>query len=158
MRASLLNVCNGWRGLAVAMAMGCASLANADVEELDNTELSTLDPKAVLIDVRRPDEWSKSGVVEGSIPITFFDKKGRYDVSAWLAAAEAHGVTKDTPIVLICEAGVRSSRIADLLDKRLGYSSVGNVTEGIRDWIDEGRPVSTWDPEAASVIAKTENQ
>jgi len=36
--------------------------------------------------------------------------------------------------------------IASLLDKRLGYSAVHNVTKGIHDWLEENRPVVTYEP------------
>ncbi len=34
-----------------------------------------------LIDIRRPEEWTQTGVVEGSIKATAFDKQGRFQES-----------------------------------------------------------------------------
>jgi len=95
--------------------------------------------------VRRPDEWQASGLIEGSHPVMFFDKKGRYDVKTWLAEIDKL-VERDEPIALICARGVRSSSIADLLDAKLGFTHVHNVTGGMVDWVKEKRPVVAWSP------------
>lgn len=120
-------------------------MAFAEVTELDNPSLQELQEQGVaIIDVRRADEWLQTGIVEGSHGITFFDEKGRYDVNAWLDELSKH-VSKDDPFVLICARGVRSSKIAELLDKRLGYAGVHNVTKGIYEWIKKEKPVVEWE-------------
>lgn len=118
----------------------------ADVTELDNAALDKLKAEGVtIIDVRRNDEWLHTGILEGSHGITFFDKKGRYDINAWLSEVDKL-VNPDQPVVLICAHGVRSSKIAELLDKRLGYAKVHNVTSGISDWLKSDLPVVDWTP------------
>jgi rhodanese-related sulfurtransferase len=118
----------------------------ADVTEVDNASLQSLHAQGVtIIDVRRPDEWTQTGIVEGSHGITFFDAKGRYDINAWLTEL-SELVKPDEPFVLICARGVRSSKIAELLDKRQGYSAVHNVSNGILDWLKQGKPVVAWNP------------
>lgn len=124
----------------------CSSVAIADVTQLDNTSLEKLRAQGVaIIDVRRADEWAETGLVEGSHPITFFDKDGAYDAQAWIKQLDAI-VKPDQPVVLICRSGVRSAKIASFLDKRLGYRAVHNVTKGIEDWIKEKRAVSAYQP------------
>lgn len=128
------------------MALGLPTLAIADVTEVDNSSLQSLQAQGMtIIDVRRPDEWSDTGIIEGSHGITFFDAKGRYDVNAWISEL-SELVKPDEPFVLICARGVRSSKIAELLDKRLGYSAVHNVTDGILNWLKQGQPVVSWNP------------
>jgi len=115
--------------------------SHADVIELDNAALAKLQSEGVaIIDVRRLDEWQETGLVEGSHPLTFFDAKGKYDAAAWIDKLNQI-VKPDQPVVLICARGVRSSKIADLLDKRLGYSAVHNVTDGILSWLKDNKPV-----------------
>ena len=122
------------------------NLAWADVIQVNNDELEKLRADGVaIIDVRRQDEWEHTGLIEGSHPLTFFDKKGRYDAEAWLTELDAI-VKQDQPFVLICARGVRSAKIADLLDKRLGYSQVHNVTKGILAWLGEKRAVEAFNP------------
>lgn len=118
----------------------------ADVTEINNAALQTLkDGGVTIIDVRRDDEWQQTGILEGSHGITFFDKKGRYDINAWLSDVEKL-IKPDQPVVLICARGVRTSKIAELLDKRLGYTQVHNVTDGINAWLREELPVVKWTP------------
>ena len=118
--------------------------AYAEITHITNAELAAMEPGSVtILDLRRPDEWTKSGTIEGSHLVTFFDKRGRYNVQEWLAKVDAI-VDRDQPIALICERGVRSSSVADLLDKKLGFTQVINVTEGMTDWVKDGRPVEPW--------------
>ena len=116
----------------------------ADVTEIDNVALQQhQDDGFAVIDIRRSDEWQHTGILEGSHSITFFDKKGRYDIEAWLSDVDKL-IKPDQPIILICARGVRSSKIAELLDKRLGYTQVHNVTNGINAWLKEDLPVVKW--------------
>ncbi len=46
---------------------------------IDNRALKDLIAKGVkVVDVRRPDEWKRTGVIKGSEPITAFDRTGRF--------------------------------------------------------------------------------
>ncbi len=110
----------------------------ADVGQVSNSELKKLrDQGVALIDVRRPDEWASSGIIEGSHLLTFFDKNGRYDVQEWLTELDRIA-PDDQPFVLICEVGGRTGNISRLLDEKLGFTGVHNLTKGIRHWIKNG--------------------
>ena len=51
-----------------------ASQVNADVNEVNNQEIIDLINNNVpIIDIRRSAEWRDTGVIEGSILLTFFD-------------------------------------------------------------------------------------
>ena len=97
--------------------------------------------QVILIDVRRQDEWRRTGVVENSHLVTFFDQRGNYDAAAWLGEINAFSNPDDT-IVLICQTGSRSGIIANWLASQMGYSVVYNLQPGIVEWIREGLPVS----------------
>ena len=112
----------------------------AEIIHINNGELKALIAEDVtLIDVRRNEEWKQTGVVDGSHPLTFFDKAGNYDAKAWLSDLSSI-VPKDQPVILICHAGVRSKVIANWLSNGVGYQKVYNVKKGIEDWIDQGNP------------------
>ena len=112
--------------------------ARAEVSEVEARSLDALaSAKAVIVDVRREDEWRARGMHPEAHGLTFFDERGGYDVGAWLEALSAL-VGRDEPLVLICATGVRSKRIADLLDGRLGFTAVHNVTDGFEGWLAEG--------------------
>lgn len=130
--------------ITIIAILGFCSSVQADVTELGNAELKNLQAQGVtIIDVRRADEWKATGIIEGSHPLTFFDKQGRYDVQAWLDQV-GQWVSKDEPVVLICAHGVRSSKIAEFLDKRVGFTQVHNVTKGISQWISADESVVKW--------------
>lgn len=110
----------------------------AEVINIDNVELKRLIEAGVpIIDVRRPEEWRQTGVVQGSHLMTFFDSKGNYDLAAWMdKLSKITG--PDDPFILICRTGNRTGTISRFLDKKLAYHKVHNVTKGITDWISEG--------------------
>jgi len=113
----------------------------AEVKNIDNEELKALMAQGVpVIDIRRPEEWRQTGVVEGSHLNTFFDARGRYDVEAWLKKL-APIAGRDDPFILICRTGNRTGIVSRFLDRKLGYHKVYNVEKGITDWIRKGNPV-----------------
>ena len=134
---------------ALLVLAATSGFAKADVSELSTEALAAMiADDVIVIDVRRDDEWKRTGMVAGSHPITFFDARGRYDVADWLSQVEAisEGDERTRKVVLICARGVRSSKIAKLLDKRLGFEEIYNVTDGINHWIDAGKPVEKFTP------------
>lgn len=83
-----------------------------------------VDGSITLIDIRRPDEWKKTGVGEGAHPI---DMRRKDFVTALEAVA---GPDRTQPIALICARGVRSAR----MNKRLtqaGFTQIIDVPEGM---------------------------
>ncbi|MBF0470360.1 MAG: FKBP-type peptidyl-prolyl cis-trans isomerase [Gammaproteobacteria bacterium] len=92
-----------------------------------------------IIDIRRPDEWQKTGVVAGSIRLTAFDGRGQF-VRSFLGDLEKK-VGKDEPFIVICRTGNRTAVLANALSTQFGYSGVINVEKGITDWMKTGHPV-----------------
>ncbi len=134
------------RRLVCAMVLTLMSLPatslHAEVINVDVQELQELvDSGMPVIDVRRPDEWSKTGVLKDSHLLTFFNKNGTYDVDGWLQKLHKV-VAKGEPFVLICAVGGRTATISNFLDKKLGYEQVHNAKGGIRDWIKQGLEVT----------------
>lgn len=124
---------------AALMLAGCAEPPYTNV---DNQGLERLMQQSVpVIDIRRPEEWRETGVVEGSLGMTFVDASGRV-VPGFLETLGT-AVSKDQPVVLICRTGNRTDVLARHLVEQLGYSQVYNVREGIIGWLGEGRPVSS---------------
>lgn len=94
----------------------------------------------LLIDIRRPDEWSRTGVGQGAIPIDM-----RRD--DFMRALQAHAAQRqDVPIALICARGVRSARLANRLEAA-GFSQIIDVPEGMLGsqagpgWLAQNLPV-----------------
>lgn len=113
----------------------------ADIKDIDNNMLqSLLKEKVALIDIRTPEEWKETGIIEGSHLLTFFDKNGRYNIEKWLKDLEQI-IKKNQPVILICRTGNRTLPVSDLLDKKVGYQTVYNVKKGIMDWIKAAKPI-----------------
>ena len=112
---------------------------HAEVIQVDSAGLERLRAEGVaVVDVRRPDEWRKTGVIEGSHLLTFFDKKGHYDLDRWMPALAAIA-DADQPVAVICRSGKRSGRVARMLDEKFGYRHVYTARDGILGWIEDGR-------------------
>lgn len=88
--------------------------------------------KAVLIDVREPDEW-QDGVARPALLLSLSDLRG--DRKTWNDALEQH---RDKELILYCRSGNRSGIAADILEKE-GYR-VANAG-GFAAWRDAGLPV-----------------
>jgi len=107
---------------------------------VDNQGLQQLlESSVTLIDIRRPEEWHETGVVEGSRGMTFVDASGRL-IPGFLDTFSAK-VSPDQPVVLICRTGNRTDVLGRHLVEKMGYSQVYNVRDGIMGWLGEGRPV-----------------
>ena len=108
---------------------------------LNNEQLQAMLEQDVLIyDVRRPEEWRKTGVVEGSRLLTFVDKSGRLKPD-FLPRFTAE-TDKNQPVILICRTGSRTDTLARYLVEKQGYTQVYNVRDGITRWIGEKQPVT----------------
>jgi len=112
-----------------------------DFGNLDNDALKAkLTEGAVLVDIRRPDEWAHTGVIEGARLVTVFDENGKANPDFLKEIKAVAG--PDDPVVLVCRTGNRSEMVARYLATRAGYDKVDHVARGIVGWIDAGNPVS----------------
>jgi len=87
------------------------------------------DPAPLLLDVREPEEYTgELGHIPGSqlIPLK--------ELSQRVSELNAYS---DTPIIVVCRAGVRSTTAAAMLTG-MGFSQVLNLKGGMLDWNDEG--------------------
>ncbi len=111
--------------------------AHEHVTDIDTPSLKKLlvsNPGVVLIDVRTPSEIRSMG---GAI-----DAPQNINVPrGWLEfRIENRATSKDTPIVLYCGGGLRSTLAAETLQK-MGYTQVKNYNEGFLAWRKAGLPV-----------------
>jgi rhodanese-related sulfurtransferase len=137
---------NGFRRLLYMSAVGMLLLGLSACSEppytnVDNTQLQMMLEKDIPVyDVRRPEEWRQTGVVEGSKLLTFVEASGRLNpdfIERFTAANSQHD-----PVILICRTGSRTSTLANYLVEKMGYTQVYNVRDGITRWIREDRPVT----------------
>ena len=114
-------------------------VAGAEVVDISINELQTMieSEDVVLIDVRTPKEWRQTGIVEGSIPIMFFDEKRKPHAQEWMNQAAPY-LESQREIILICRSGNRSKIIANYLIQQHGHARIYNVKPGIRQWLRLG--------------------
>jgi rhodanese-related sulfurtransferase len=108
---------------------------------IGNAELATrLENGIKLIDIRRPEEWQQTGVVDGSIKSTAFDREGRF-LKSFMEMLEKT-VQPDEEFAVICRTGNRTANLSNWLVTRGGYRNVLNVQDGITSWIEKKRPIN----------------
>lgn len=124
----------------IMLSLSLSSCFEPPYTNLNNQQLNELLAQDIPIyDVRRPEEWRKTGVVEDSRLLTFVDKSGRLKPN-FLPQFTAE-IDKNQPVILICRTGNRTDTLARYLVEKLGYTQVYNVRDGITRWIAEKQPV-----------------
>lgn len=127
--------------VVLAAGLGLSACGKTPYESVDNAQLKTLIEQGVtLIDIRRPDEWKQTGVVDGSRLLTWVDGAGR--VQPGFYANLTTQAPKEKPVVLICRTGNRTGQLARELMEQHGYTKVYSVGDGISGWVGSGQPVS----------------
>ncbi len=115
--------------------------SNPGIEEIDPKQAHELAQKGeiLLVDVRTPDEWAKTGVPEPAVPISLQDPQFLQKLQ------EAAGGDTSKKVAFICASGGRSSQVAQSL-KQYGWNNtinvVGGVTGSMRTpgWVQQGLP------------------
>ena len=107
----------------------------AEVKEVNNQEIMSLMQSGVqIIDIRRAEEWSHTGVIKQSNLLTFFDKQGNHNIDKWLP--ELKKIVKEgDPVIIICRSGKRSGIVSKFLDEQANYTNVYNAAGGMLHWI-----------------------
>ena len=92
---------------------------------------------AVLLDVREDDEWNRGHAVDAQ------------HIPMGQVAARLDEIDRSATLYVICKAGGRSAKVAQLL-ARSGFEPV-NVDGGMLAWAEAGRPVVTNDGSVGSI-------
>lgn len=93
----------------------------------------------ILVDIRRPDEWQRTGVGEGAYPL---DMRRNDFVTELDKIVDSN---RETPVAIICARGVRSNRMSRRL-MEAGYTRIIDVPEGMLGsnagpgWLERGLP------------------
>ncbi|MEO1362485.1 MAG: rhodanese-like domain-containing protein [Pseudomonadota bacterium] len=137
-------------GAAVGGTVFAAQWFNITADASADGTLSTPDVHAaalagevVLIDIRRPDEWARTGLGEGAVPIDM-----RRDDFTDALLEQTAGRT-DRPVALICARGVRSRKLTQRL-LGAGFTTIIDVPEGMLGsgagpgWLKRGLPIVAW--------------
>jgi rhodanese-related sulfurtransferase len=108
---------------------------------ISNAELQArLKQGTKIIDIRRPEEWKQTGVVDGSIKLTAFDGQGRF-IKSFPEKLQTL-IKPEENFIVICRTGSRTAALSNWLATDGGYPGVMNVQQGITSWIRQGLPVN----------------
>ena len=118
--------------VAFSTIFSCSLINNESINHMNSEELIDFIElnDAILVDVRTSDEYN-SGYIENSLNIDYFSN----DFSV-----NADKLDKNTPIILYCRSGKRSSISANKISK-LGFKEIYNLEGGILEWIEEGNAI-----------------
>jgi len=128
--------------IPAAIWLATSLIPDPPYERLDNADLERMVQEgAMVIDIRRPEEWRETGVIEGSYLVTAFDEQGR--MTREFPTLFGALTDPQQPVVLICRTGNRTDALARMLVEQAGYEQVYNVTNGITSGIAAGGNVQT---------------
>ncbi|QPC43863.1 rhodanese-like domain-containing protein [Kaustia mangrovi] len=132
-------------GLLAGSALHADEAGIAPGEAYERARAGTL----VLVDIRTPPEWRRTGIGAGAVPLDMRDGSFRDEL------LDALGGDPSTPVAVICASGGRSARLQERLSLA-GFTNVIDVPEGMTGgangpgWIARGLPLARY-PAAASV-------
>ena len=99
----------------------------------------------VIVDIRRPDEWLQTGVIEGAETITAFKSNGslhpEFQQKFMMLVPSL-----DTPVLLYCRTGSRTANLGTALMEQLGFSQVKHLSAGILGWTADGYETIAFKP------------
>ena len=93
----------------------------------------------VLVDVRNPNEWMKTGIPEPAVPISLQDPQFLNKLE------EATGGDRNKKVAFICASGGRSSQVTQAVPQ-YGWKNAVNVAGGVMGsrtqpgWVQLGLP------------------
>ncbi len=130
--------------LAASLVTATAQDTSLNMTPVETAKLMT-DKKAILIDIRTPEEWKETGVADGAHKLDMNDPM----FTAKLSKIVEGDRTKQ--IALICRTANRTRTVQAALMQQGGYSRVINVEGGMignsadKGWIAHGLPVKKED-------------
>ena len=110
------------------------TLGQATAEDL----LKAQSDGVVVIDIRREEEWQDTGIIDGSAAVTAFTETGQVHLE-FLTKFQELAPTPDTPVMLYCRTGNRTTSLGNALIDQLGFSDVSHLSTGIEGWLADGR-------------------
>ena len=129
-------IANNWMLVGIALVSGSLLLwpmlqgtAAAGLSPTSAVQWMNRD-KAVVIDVCEPNEYSAGHVLGAkNVPLSSLEEKLPSVIK-----------NKSTPVLLVCQSGMRSGRAIQIA-KKLGYEQVQSLGGGLSAWKEANLPV-----------------
>ena len=124
-----------WVVIAVLVVYSFIAAKLTGVKSVTTQEATLLINKqnAIVVDIRKSDEFKKGHIVNAKNITESQIEQGKF------VGIASH---KDTPIILVCDTGVRTSGAAKKLVKA-GFTQVNNLREGMSGWQSANLPTTT---------------
>ncbi|MCC5979672.1 MAG: rhodanese-like domain-containing protein [Salinarimonas sp.] len=116
-------------GLAFVMVDTRPAPAHLSLEARSGASLAR-DNDTLVVDIRRPEEWVQTGVVEGAVLVTYTDAES-------FIARIAPMLGPDQALALICRSGNRTSRAAREIAEKID-NPVVDIAGGMLRVVAEG--------------------
>jgi len=112
----------------------------ADFKTIDVAELEKLQKEGVpVIDIRTPQEWKDTGIIEGAHKITFFNERGQPLIADWFFEVGHLVKDKKEPLIIYCAHASRTQSLGEGLVS-MGFENVYQLKGGIENgWIKAGK-------------------
>lgn len=123
-----------WIAIAVMLVQSLVKHKISGVKSIDAQDAIMMINKqdAIVVDVRSVEDYKKGHIVNAkNIPVSQIDK-GNF------AEIEKH---KESPIIVVCASGDRSSGAAGKLTKA-GFTQVHNLLSGMNGWASTNLPTT----------------
>ena len=91
----------------------------------------------LIIDIRRPEEWAETGILEGAQTITAFTESGALHPDFQRKFFPLIG-DENTPVYLYCRTGNRTGTLGNALVNQVGLRNVTHLKTGIVGWKKDG--------------------
>ncbi len=121
----------------ISPILSAETLTNLNTAEV-KSKIST---GALVIDIRTPQEWQKTGLIPGSHPLSFFDNNGKSDPEKWVNTLQSLKTSADQEVILVCHSGGRSGRVGTYLSGQLNMPHISHLSTGISSWLREKHPI-----------------
>ncbi|MYM57104.1 rhodanese-like domain-containing protein [Thalassovita mangrovi] len=118
-------VAAGWAYVSATATPSTVLLKKATGQELAK------DDSTLLVDIRRPEEWNQTGVVEGALLVTYTD------ANSFLKAVRPH-LKDGQSLSLICRSGNRTSRASKQVAAAAPDIEVIDIAGGMLRVMGEG--------------------
>ncbi|QQF51752.1 rhodanese-like domain-containing protein [Campylobacter fetus subsp. venerealis] len=108
-----------------------------EVVTVDFNEEILNDKDIQIVDVRTPAEWAQTGVLKGSVLVTYKNSDG--SINPNFVNEVKSKLNPDKKVAVICRSGNRSRPASVLLDEG-GVKNVINIDGGINKAVDKNIP------------------
>lgn len=118
--------------LTLVCLMPLEALAQKDITSAEARELIASPPDGLIIlDIRTPDEY-RAGHIPNARNLDFFSPRFEFHLAE---------LPKNTPILLYCRSGNRSSQALEYFEEA-SLGPLYHLAKGFKQWQQEGMPVS----------------